>query len=283
MCIRDRYNIELPQFDFGGGNARQKVPDASETKQEGDEPGRLKETGAGLKQALTEQLGESQYGSFLRKVGWINDNNDSPQVEAEVKEDNADWRVRLSLPLTYQDPAIFKPLVVTNGLVFPYTPNVILSNSASYNAIKPVHSNYPFFAYQNSQAEQITITGDFTVEKEYEATYWLAAVHYLRSISKMSYGTGSKDIGSPPPVVKLNGYGKHVFNDVPVVLINFSTELSNDVDYISVEMNGVKSHVPVRSTITVQLQPLYSRSTVQRFNLNDFINGKYITAFGKFI
>ena len=99
----------------------------------------------------------------------------------------------------------------------------------------------------------------------------------------MSYGTGSTDIGSPPPVVKLNGYGKHVFNDVPVVLINFTTEMPNDVDYISVEMNGTKSHVPVRSTITVQLQPLYSRSTVQNFNLNDFVNGKYITTNGKFI
>ena len=89
-----QYNIELPQIDLGGGNARQKVPDASETKQEGDEPGRLKETGAGLKQALTDQLNESQYGSFLRKVGWISDNNDSPKIEAEANDDNADWRVR---------------------------------------------------------------------------------------------------------------------------------------------------------------------------------------------
>ena len=281
--MSDYFNIKLPQIDLGGGNARQKVPTQTVSKEEGDEPGRVKELGAGLKGALIDQLEESQYGSFLRKIGWLEDNNKSSDVETEPVDEKADWRVRLSLPTTYQDPAIFKPLVVTNGLIFPYTPSVVISNSASYNAIKPVHSNYPFFAYQNSQAEQISISGDFTVEKEYDATYWLAAIHYLRSISKMSYGTGSTDIGSPPPVVKLNGYGKHVFNDVPVVLINFSTEMPNDVDYISVEMNGTKSHVPVRSTITVQLQPLYSRSTVQNFNLNDFVNGKYITTNGKFI
>ena len=77
------YTTTNERADIEAGS--QKIPDASETKQEGGDPGRLKELGAGLKQALTDQLNESQYGSFLRKVGWISDNNDSPKIEAEAK------------------------------------------------------------------------------------------------------------------------------------------------------------------------------------------------------
>jgi len=34
--------------------------------------------------------------------------------------------------------------------------------------------------------------------------------------------------------------------------------------------------VPTRSTINVTLLPIYSRSTVEQFNLKDFVNGKYV-------
>ena len=84
---------------------------------------------------------------------------------------------------------------------------------------RPIHSNYPFFAYQNSQVDQFSITGDFTVENALEGQYWIAAVHYLRSVSKMAYGN-TPNQGSPPPVVRLNGYGDYVFKNVPVVRIN---------------------------------------------------------------
>lgn len=203
---------------------------------------------------------------------------------AKDAETNSDWRVRLSLPMAFGDLPAMLPLQESGGqLVFPYTPSVTLSNSASYNAIKPIHSNYPFYAYQNSSTDQITIAGEFTVEKEFEARYWLSAIHYLRSVSKMAYGLDAKDRGSPPPVVRLNGYGKHVFNDVPVVLTSFATELPNDVDYIKCNFIGEESHAPCRSTITVQLQPLYSRKTVESFNFESFIAGEYVTKGGKFI
>ena len=203
---------------------------------------------------------------------------------AKDAETNSDWRVRLSLPMAFGNLPAMLPLQESGGqLVFPYTPSVTLSNSASYYAIKPIHSNYPFYAYQNSSTDQITIAGEFTVEKEFEARYWLSAIHYLRSVSKMAYGLDAKDRGSPPPVVRLNGYGKHVFNDVPVVLTSFATELPNDVDYIKCNFIGEESHAPCRSTITVQLQPLYSRKTVESFNFESFIAGDYVTKGGKFI
>lgn len=272
-----------------GNIENQLVPESTESKNTGSEEGREKSEGFGIKQAFTDTLNESQFGSFLRGIGLLGD-QEAEEVAAEetVPEESFDWRVRLSLPTSFAGAdgkmnAIMAPLVVTRGFMWPYTPSVVISNSANYNAIKPVHSNYPFYAYQNSSTDNIAITGDFTVEKEYEATYYIAAIHYLRAVTKMSYGTTSANAGAPPPVVKLSGYGKHVFNDVPVVVTSFSTELPMDVDYISGTVANVTSKVPTRSTITVQVQPLYSRKTIESFNLNDFVNGKYMTARGKFI
>jgi hypothetical protein len=107
----------------------------------------------------------------------------------------------------------------------------------------------------------------------------------------MAFGADT-NAGAPPPVLKLNGYGDFVFNNVPVVVTNFQVDLPKDVDYISSSfvrgyedtgtedggqfVNGV-GYAPVRSTITVTLQPVYSRSSVRNFNLQDFVNGKYIS------
>ena len=270
--------------------ASQNGTTSTESNTVGSEEGREKSSGAGVTQAFTDTLNESEFGTFLRGLGVLDDpGTEEVATEEETPPDESfDWRVRLSLPRSFNGPdgtvnEIFAPLVVTRGLIWPYTPSVVISSSANYNAIKPIHSNYPFYAYQNSSTDQIAISGDFTVEKEYEATYYIAALHYLRAVTKMSYGTATENAGAPPPVVRLFGYGRHVFNDVPVVVTSFSTEMPMDVDYITGTVAGTKSKVPVRSTITVQVQPLYSRKTVESFNLNDFINGKYMKGRGKFI
>jgi len=192
---------------------------------------------------------------------------------------DSDWRVRLSVPSQFGNSRLLSPLSRTGGLVFPYTPSIIIGHSASYNQLHPVHTNYPFQVYENSRTDDIVITGDFTVENAEEGRYWVAAVHYLRSVTKMFYGDGENS-GAPPPLVKLNGYGDYVFNNVPCVVTNFTVDLPSDVDYISCviesESSGM-SWAPTQSIISVTLQPTYSRSRVSEFNLNDFVNGKYVT------
>jgi len=190
----------------------------------------------------------------------------------------ADWRVKLSLPTSaeYQDSNLLNPLKETGGFVFPYTPTVYIQHSAAYNTVHPTHSNYPFPVYTNSSVDQFTISGEFTVENSREAEYWIGAVHYLKSVTKMAYGE-SPNNGAPPPVVKLNGYGDYVFNDVPVVITNFTVNLEQDVDYIQAPIGPDGSWAPARSTITVTLMPAYSRDKVNKFSLEAFVNGKYIT------
>lgn len=198
----------------------------------------------------------------------------------------ADWRVRLSLPSTaeFMSSPIFAPLRFSgNSMVYPTTPQITVAHSASYNSLSPTHSNYPFLQYQHSAVEDITITGEFPVENETDGRYWIAAVHFLRTITKMYYGS-SPNLGAPPPVVKLNGYGDFIFNEVPCVVKLFTLDLRNDVDYIKVPVNGgfsdnsssTYSYVPVLSNLNVTLQPIYSRDETSNFNLDEFAQGGYI-------
>ena len=212
-------------------------------------------------------------------------------------------------------------------------------------------------AYQNSKANAISISGPFNVEDAVQAQYWIAAVHFLRSATKMYSGDG-ESAGSPPPILSLNGYGDFVFKNVPVVITSFSIDLPADANYIATTMGtegfsgfgaasggtastvsgiaalgagiagiagnlgagrlanaigtaatalgqigGVVSavsgagqgvggvfptatgntHVPNKSTLTVTLQPVYSREAVRQFSLQKFVTGGYVNGSGGYI
>jgi hypothetical protein len=179
-------------------------------------------------------------GSIIRKLSaGLSGGSELPlgQIKAPAfwSDGTKDWRVKLSLPTSpsYLGGSILDPLKASgNALIFPFTPQINMTHTANYNILDPIHSNYPFLSYQNSKLEQISITGEFYCETSVDARYWVAAVHYLRSVTKMSFGNTS-NAGQPPPVVKLNGYGDFVFKDVPVVVRSFTLDLPKDVDYIS--------------------------------------------------
>lgn len=209
---------------------------------------------------------------------------------ATVSGSESDWRVKLSIPANYPTDSLLSPLVETGGLVFPYTPTILIQHTANYNSLQPIHTNYPFYNYQSSQIEDIVITGDFFCENAKDAQYWVAMLHYLRSVTKMAYGQ-SPDTGSPPPVVRLNGYGEFIFPNVPVVIRNFTVDLPADVDYIKTQitddieisdgktsetLSGSVTWAPVQSQVAVTVVPVYSRAKVSQFNLNTFINGGYL-------
>ena len=210
-------------------------------------------------------------------------------TSAKVAGAGNDWRVRLSLPSTMSSVDIFAPLQETNGLVFPYTPTILIQHSANYDAMQPTHSNYPFPQYQNSQIDDIVITGDFFCENAVDAQYWAATLHYLRSVTKMAYGQSSNQ-GAPPPVVFLNGYGDFVFPNVPVIVKSFSVDLPADVDYIKTQVDGTVSKIdggtdvagfsegwaPVQSQVMVTVQPIYSRARTSQFSLDEFVKGGYL-------
>ncbi len=233
-----------------------------------------------------------------------------------TRSEKTDWRVKLTLPTESTlrqmffggDNSIMRPLSSFNGIVFPLTPSVLISHTASYNPMAATHSNYPFYAYGHSEVSAITIIGEFPVQNSEDARNWVATLHFLRAVTKMFFGGEDNALkGNPPPILQLNGYGNHVFNNVPVVVTNFTVDLRNTVDYIctdqsrgvftdaqgrtsstrQIDSNAIaddlsrtvtnpsinRTWAPTDSQFNVQLQPVYSRESIKKFSMQQFVNG----------
>lgn len=269
-----------------------------------------------LPKALNSITNPSELISSLRKIAVPLGGNIITEalVEFAGPENSDDWRVRLSIPFNFfMSSAVFSPLVDAGGFIFPYTPTISIRGTANYSNDAITHQNFNMVSYQSSSPNEITITGDFNVEDSAQARYWIAAVHFLRSVTKMYTGNTAQQ-GSPPPILSLNGYGDYVFKKVPVVVTNFAVEFGKDCDYISTSpdrglafnglsgvvagglggvvgpnlssdllttginafLGGGDSHVPTKSTISVTLLPTYSRESVREFSLQTFVNGGYV-------
>jgi hypothetical protein len=231
---------------------------------------------AGAIEGLTDP---SKFASTIRSLGIPLGGEAAKAIGAASAffggpEAGSDWRVRLTVPPIFTGGRVLAPLVNAGyQLIFPYTPTITLSGSASYEEQSITHQNYQFIYYNSSKSEQIQIVAPFNVEDSEQALYWIAAVHFLRSATKMF--TGNDPVaGNPPAILRLNGYGNYVFKNVPVVVKQFSFDLPQDVNYINA---GGQSWVPVKSTLQITLQPIYSRDAARNFSLVDFVNGKYVS------
>jgi hypothetical protein len=186
-----------------------------------------------------------------------------------------DWRVRINCDWNIFNSQMFKPLESTGGVVWPFTPTVSIATKANYTSVDTVHSNYPFQAYKNSVVDDIQITGEFSCETEKDAAYWIAATVFFKTATKMFFGQGPNE-GNPPIVCNLTGYGSSIFEKVPVIIKSFSVDLNPDVNYIQCNSFGTNTWVPVMSTISVTVSPIYNRRNLRRFSLTDFANGKAV-------
>lgn len=150
---------------------------------------------------------------------------------------NGDWRVKLSLApqsdylYNAPSPGILEPLFGTDGVIFPYTPQISTGYRATYNPYQLTHSNYLGQFYQGSSVDPVNITGIFTAQDTYEANYLLAVIHFFRSVTKMFYGQDMQR-GSPPPLVYLTGLGPNQFIEHTGVISLFEYVMPPDVDYI---------------------------------------------------
>lgn len=206
--------------------------------------------------ALSGITNPSQLGSALRSIGLppggeFNTAGSARAVFGGTGAAGGDWRVKLTFG-------------AAGGFTFPFTPTIMLTGSAVYDEIAPTHQNYQFTFFQSGRAEQIQITAPFNVEDAEEANSWLRAILFLRMSVKMLPG------GNPPPICKLSGYGDYVLPDVPCVVKSWGVDMPQDVNYIRTE----NTWVPVKSTLNLTLQPVYSRKDALNFRLGDLLSNK---------
>jgi len=218
------------------------------------------------------------------------------------RTENQDWRVKLTVPkqgaalngfFDFENNPLMQPLAGINGMFWPLTPSMVIQHSANYNALAQTHSNYPFQAYQNSQVDSLNIIGEFPVQNQQDAKHWVATVNFLRTATKMFFGSDNDKLkGNPPPILHLSGYGSHMFQKVPVVLNSFNVELRSGIDYISTKQEATpfqstpqnihfdvnsteeQTWAPTLSNISVLVTPIYSRESIKNFSMKDFVRGK---------
>ena len=220
------------------------------------------------------------------------------------RTENQDWRVKLTVPkqgaalngfFDFENNPLMQPLAGINGMFWPLTPSMVIQHSANYNALAQTHSNYPFQAYQNSQVDSLNIIGEFPVQNQDDAKHWVATVNFLRTATKMFFGSDQDKLkGNPPPILHLSGYGDHMFQKVPVVLNSFNVELRAGIDYISTKQTQVgygegqvdpklaaaveegtsQTWAPTLSNISVLVTPIYSRESIKNFSMKKFVNGQ---------
>ena len=192
---------------------------------------------------------KSREAAASNKTGATNDavNSNSKAVNKVISREPDDWRVRLSLAPSAnylyrvaKPGDLLYPLNGTNGVLFPYVPQVQTSYKANYDAGELVHSNYKMHFYKNSAVDDISITAEFTAQDTAEANYMLAVIHFFKSATKMFYGQDqSPRAGTPPPLLYLSGFGAYQFDNHPLLLSSFTYSLPNDVDYIRAGSTGV--------------------------------------------
>lgn len=186
-----------------------------------------------------------------------------------------DWRVRIRANWQLFNSELFNNTVkLTEGVAWPYLPEININTTANYNTVEPVHNNYPFHAYKNSSVSDISISGEFSCETERDAYYYIGAITFFKTVTKMFYGASAYQ-GNPPPVCQLSGYGGSILNNIPVLVKNFEMTLPKDVNYIKCNLGnlGGPTWVPSLSTITVSVVPIYNRSKLRQFSLQDYASG----------
>lgn len=235
----------------------------------------------------------------------------TPLVKFSVAN-GEDTRVRIVVP--QQGPlkeilltgAVLSPLASTNGVLFPYTPSIIINHGVRYNSENLTHSNYAYHFYQSSDTDSISINATFACKNSTDAAYVLAAQHFFRTVTKMFYGQ-DPEAGLPPPVLRLEGHGDYQFGShkqnqsggVPIIIESFSVTLPEDVDYISTgatlggpetagpgnlptglsPLTSTLTRVPIVQQFSITCKPLYSRRSIsQEFGFRKFAAGQLLAS-----
>jgi hypothetical protein len=189
---------------------------------------------------------------------------------------------------------ILYPLWQTRGVLFPYTPSISTGSTAEYDQTSFIHSNYGYNAYVKSTPKPISISAEFTAQTDTEALYLLAVLHFFRAVTKSYFGVNPySKAGTPPPVLIFNYLGSYQFNNVPVLVKDFSYTYDATIDYVPVNTSGIGgtgksvnlpsgssggyTWVPTHLTVHVDLDTQYIPIDLRNnFNLDKFRSGKLI-------
>jgi hypothetical protein len=168
----------------------------------------------------------------------------------------------------------------TDGLLFPYTPSISVNQEVDYRDIGSMtHTIGDILSYNHTPSVKLDVTATFTVQNQREGMYALAALHFLRTVSKMYFGEiDAKNglAGLPPPILIFTGYGDFMFNNLPVIVKSHSYSLDKSMNMITITTpEGGTASLPSMFDITISLQVQQTPTAMRTvFSLDSFRTGE---------
>lgn len=186
-------------------------------------------------------------------------------------------------------------LTDAQGRVLPFIvmPEIVESRAVSYDAVAPVQGPGAFQKFRGTESTQWTLNATFIARNSREATENMDFINMLRAWSMPYFGDNSAQganrqmLGAPPAVLTLSGLRSRIIGPVPVVITSLNWNWPRDVDYLPTEQEDEKTgqFVPFPAVMTVAIQLVESYSTAQfnKFNIEEFRKGNFVTAFDQSI
>lgn len=218
----------------------------------------------------------------LKKIALDSMSSPKNSISPSTKRDVKDNRFRLKA-MPGQEDSVYGDGILsiihpgrggTTGLIFPYTPQITVNHSTDYGTTSLVHTNEDIDHYIRTPSVTISLTAKFTIQNQREGRYALAALHFLRTVSKMHFGQTDENRGLPPPVLMFSGYGEYMFNDLPVIVKSHTYSFDDHTDTVLVSAINGSATLPVIFSIQIELKVQQTPNRMRTvFNLDDFRNG----------
>lgn len=167
---------------------------------------------------------------------------------------------------------------------FPYTPTVSNIINVNYSQAATTHSNFQQAFFESASNASFSVTAPILIENEAQAEHILKALDFFRGSMKMRFGKMDTDRGLPPPVLRFNAHG--IYQNVPVVITDFTYNLDADVSYIEIDnpktsnstdrqnTSDEKIRMPVSGTFVFSLMSTYSPKSIrENFTLDEYLKG----------
>ena len=186
-----------------------------------------------------------------------------------LRDANAAWTRNLF------SSGILKELANVNGIIFAYTPAMMQAAfSANYGTYDTTHSVYQQQYYVNTPNPTISMQAYFVSNTIEEAKYNIACLHFLKTMTKMDFGSTAGLAGTPPPILHFSAYGEYNYKNVPVVVSGVDYTFADDADLVTVDVDGSPISIPTSFAVSITMMMQQNPEKVSReFSFANYASG----------
>ena len=186
-----------------------------------------------------------------------------------LRDANAAWAKNLF------SSGILQELSDVNGIIFTYTPAMMQAAfSANYGTYDTTHSVYQQQYYVNTPNPTISMQAYFVSNTIEEAKYNIACLHFLKTMTKMDFGSTAGLAGTPPPILHFSAYGEYNYKNVPVVVSGVDYTFADDADLVTVDVDGSPISIPTSFAVSITMMMQQNPEKVSReFSFANYASG----------